>query len=93
VSIMELAHQQAERLPESVPVLVSYGAHDQVVPPVGPRRTAGLLPKHVRTVYYPNGYHVLLSDLQRDKVIADYLAFIRDPGCALPSGEGEWPFR
>lgn len=93
VSLMELAHQQAGRLPETVPVLVSYGARDEVVPPIGPKRTAPLLPKHVRTVYYPDGYHVLLSDLQRDKVIGDYLAFIRDPGCALPSGEGEWPFR
>lgn len=93
VSVMELAHHQAERLPKRLPVLISYGAHDEVVPPVGPKRTAPLLPKHVRTVYYPDGYHVLLSDLQRDKVIGDYLAFIRDPGCVLPSGEGEWPFR
>jgi len=93
VSLMELAHEQAARLPESVPVLVSYGGRDEVVPPIGPKRTAPFLPKHVRTVYYREGYHVLLSDLQRDRVIADYLAFIRDPGCALPSGEGEWPFR
>lgn len=93
VSLMEAAHAAANRLPEQVPVLVSYGARDEVVPPAGPKRTAPFLPKHVRTVYYPAGYHVLLSDLQRGKVIADYLAFIGDPGCVLPSGEGEWPFR
>jgi len=93
VTLMERAHKQARRLPPGVPVLVSYGARDEVVPPNGPRRTARRLPPHVRTVYYKDGYHVLLSDLQRGKVINDYLAFIRDPAAALPSGEPEWPFR
>ncbi|MEX1249577.1 MAG: alpha/beta fold hydrolase [Hyphomonas sp.] len=93
VSLMERAHGDVARLPAGVPVLASYGARDQVVPPDGPRRTAPFLPKHVRTVYYPEGYHVLLSDLQRGRVIADYLAFMRDPATTLPSGEGEWPFR
>lgn len=93
VTLMEHAHKAAAQLPPGVPVLAAYGAHDQVVPVNGPRRTARTLPKHVRTVYYPDGYHVLLSDLQRDKVIADYLAFMRDPAGPLPSGEGEWPFR
>ncbi|MFN7164269.1 MAG: alpha/beta fold hydrolase [Hyphomonas sp.] len=93
VALMEHAHAQVRRLPARVPVLVSYGAHDQVVPPNGPKRTAPHLPAHVRTVYYKDGYHVLLSDLQRARVIADYLAFMRDPAGALPSGEPEWPFR
>lgn len=93
VALMERAHRQARRLPPTVPVLVSYGARDEVVPPNGPRRTAPHLPPHVRTVYYKDGYHVLLSDLQRGRVIDDYLAFIRDPEAVLPSGEPEWPFR
>ena len=93
VALMERAHEQVRRLPATVPVLVSYGAHDQVVPPNGPKRTAPRLPPHVRTVYYKDGYHVLLSDLQREKVISDYLAFIREPAAALPSNEPEWPFR
>jgi alpha-beta hydrolase superfamily lysophospholipase len=93
VALMERAHEQVRRLPARVPVLVSYGAHDQVVPPNGPKRTAPHFPPHVRTIYYKDGYHVLLSDLQREKVISDYLAFIRDPAAALPSGEPEWPFR
>jgi len=93
VALMERAHEQAHRLPATVPVLVSYGAHDQVVPPNGPKRTARHLPPHVRTVYYKDGYHMLLSDQQRGKVISDYLAFVRDPGAVLPSGEPEWPFR
>ncbi|MBU4569654.1 MAG: lysophospholipase [Alphaproteobacteria bacterium] len=93
VSLMERAHEQARRLPPALPVLAAYGARDAVVPETGLRRTAPHLPRHVRTVYYPAGYHVLLSDLQRANVIADYAAFIRDPAGPLPSGAGEWPFR
>ena len=93
VTLMEHAHQAAGRLPPDLPVLASYGARDAVIPPAGPRRTARRLPPHVRTVYYPEGYHVLLSDLQRGRVISDYSAFMDDPEAALPSGLGEWPFR
>lgn len=93
VTLMERAHQVAGRLPPGLPVLAAYGARDEVIPPAGPQRTARQLPPHVRTVYYPEGYHVLLSDLQRARVIADYSAFMDDPETVLPSGLGEWPFR
>lgn len=93
VTVMEQAHEAAPRLPAHIPVLASYGARDKVVPAAGPRRTAKRFPAHVRTVYYPEGYHILLSDRQRGRVIADYSAFLRDPAGPLPSGEGEWPFR
>ncbi len=93
VSVMEAAHRAAPALPAEVPTLVSYGAKDIVIPENGARRTARLLPSHVRTIYYKNGYHMLLRDLQAEKVHADYLAFMKDPDAALPSGEPEWPFR
>jgi len=93
VTLMDRAQTRISALPERIPVLVSYGGRDDVIPVTGPKQVAKRLPPHVRTVYYPEGYHVLLSDLQRGKVIADYLAFIRDPEAVLPSGEGEWPFR
>jgi acylglycerol lipase len=92
VTLMEHAHEVADRLPRNIPVLAAYGAHDEVVPATGPRRTAPRFPAHVRTVYYSDGYHMLLSDLQRAKVIADYLAFMRDPAAVLPSGAPDWPF-
>lgn len=93
VTLMEHADQRIAHLPSGVPTLISYGARDKVIPVAGPQRVAGKLPAHVRTVYYPQGYHVLLSDLQRGRVIGDYAAFIRDPAGDLPSGEREWPFR
>lgn len=93
VTLMENANDAAARLPRNLPVLVSYGAKDIVVPENGVERTAKLLGPNVRTVYYPNGYHMLLRDLQAERVHADYLAFMKDPEGPLPSGEGEWPFR
>ncbi len=93
VSVMEAAHQAAPALPAGVPTLISYGAKDIVIPENGARRTAKALPDHVRTVYYQRGYHMLLRDLQAETVHADYLAFMKDPDAALPSGEPEWPFR
>ena len=91
VSLMETAHNRAVGLPEHT--LLSYGANDYVIPPGGIRRTTPLLPKKSRTAYYPDGYHMLLRDLQAETVWADYLAFLRDPDAELPSGSGEWPWR
>nr|WP_321362175.1 alpha/beta fold hydrolase [uncultured Hyphomonas sp.] len=93
VSLMERAHERAPDLPQSLPTLMSYGAHDYVVPVRGVKRTAKVLPPHVRTVYYENGYHMLLRDLQARTVHDDYLAFMLDPTGELPSRAGEWPFR
>ena len=93
LTLMEEAHEVVSRLPAGLPVLASYGAHDRVVPPSGPRRTLKRFRQNVRTVYYPDGYHVLLSDQQRAKVIADYAAFMDNPEADLPSGCGAWPFR
>lgn len=93
VALMENANTAAARLKPNVPTLISYGARDIVIPENGVRRTASILPSFVRTVYYPNGYHMLLRDLQAERVHADYLAFMKDPVASFPSGEGEWPFR
>lgn len=93
VALMENANTAAARLKPNVPTLISYGARDIVIPENGVRRAAEILPSFVRTVYYPNGYHMLLRDLQAERVHADYLAFMKDPAAPMPSGEGEWPFR
>ncbi|KCZ50675.1 alpha/beta fold hydrolase [Hyphomonas pacifica] len=93
VSLMETAHQRVASLSPNLPVLLSYGANDYVVPPKGVKRTAKELPDHVRTVYYENGYHMLTRDLQAETVHADYLAFMVNPAGDLPSHAPEWPFR
>ena len=93
VSVMESAHRAAPRLPDDVPMLLTYGAKDIVIPERGVRRTARRLPDHIRTAYYPNGYHMLLRDLQSEVVFEDVLTFLRDPDAPLPSQVGEVPGR
>ncbi|MEO1553233.1 MAG: alpha/beta fold hydrolase [Pseudomonadota bacterium] len=93
VSVMESAHKAAASLPADVPMLLTYGAQDIVIPESGVRRTAKQLPDHVRTAYYPDGYHMLLRDLQAEIVFDDVLTFLRDPDAPLPSKAGEVPGR
>lgn len=93
VTLMENAHKAAPALPSDIPMLLTYGARDIVIPESGVRRTAKRLPDHVRTAYYPDGYHMLLRDLQSDVVFEDVLSFLRDPEAPLPSNVGDVPGR
>jgi alpha-beta hydrolase superfamily lysophospholipase len=93
VSLMENAHKAAPNLKSDIPMLLTYGAKDIVIPKNGVRRTAKRLPGHVRTAYYPNGYHMLLRDLQAETVFEDVLTFLRDPNAPLPSNVNEVPGR
>jgi len=93
VTLMENAHRAAPSLPTDTPILLTYGAKDIVIPERGVRRTAKRLPDHVRTAYYPEGYHMLLRDLQAEVVFEDVLSFLRDPEAPLPSQVGEVPGR
>jgi alpha-beta hydrolase superfamily lysophospholipase len=84
VSLMQSASESAEAAPENT--LVLYGAHDDIIPPEAMDGAAARLPETVRTAYYADGYHMLLRDLQRERVFDDVLAFLRDPDAPLPSG-------
>ena len=39
-----------------------------------------------RRAVYPNGYHLLMRDLDRQAVIGDVIAWITHPDALLPSG-------
>ena len=93
VSVMESAHKAAPNLSANIPMLLTYGAKDIVIPKNGVRRTAKILPPHVRTAYYPGGYHMLLRDLQAETVFEDVLAFLKNPNADLPSNVDEVPGR
>ena len=91
VALMEEAHAAAPKLPASTPTLLTYGAKDIVIPPAGMKRTVRTLPPHVRTAFYPKGYHMLLRDLQAETVYADMWAFMQDTSASLPSGVSAIP--
>jgi len=68
----------------ATPTLVLVGAHDQIVPQTPVRRA--LRGARLTVGRYEEGYHLLLRDSIREKVVADILAWIAQPGAGLPSG-------
>jgi alpha-beta hydrolase superfamily lysophospholipase len=80
---MDRAYVGAEALPG--PVLILGGARDEIVPPKAHQAMLRRLRAEAcGEVVYPDGYHMLLRDLQRQVVWDDILAWI--DGAPLPSG-------
>lgn len=92
VGLMEEANDALGGLPGEVPVLVLYGGRDEVIPADGVERAMRRAPAHVRSAFYPEGYHLLLNDRAAERVWRDILAFAQDPQGALPSGSGPLPW-
>ena len=88
VDLMDAALDSAPRL--DVPLLVMYGAKDEIVPKAPVRRFVGSLPpacrRRARLAWYEDGYHMLLRDLEGPAVIADVTSWVLAPAAALPSG-------
>jgi len=72
------------------PLFVLYGAHDEIVPRESLARFVEELPARAahrqRIALYPQGYHMLLRDLEGQVPIADVAAWVRDTAAPLPSG-------
>ncbi|MEQ9641339.1 MAG: alpha/beta hydrolase [Alphaproteobacteria bacterium] len=60
----------------SVPVLLLYGERDEIVPPGPVAAMAAKLDAPNRTIRYPEGYHMLLRDLQAETVWRDVAGWI-----------------
>jgi acylglycerol lipase len=69
------------------PSLLLYGAKDDLVPKPATLATwQAIPPGAARFAYYPNGYHLLMRDLDRAAPVGDTIAWIRDRSASLPSG-------
>ncbi len=66
--------------------LFLYGGHDELVPARATAATWEALPPGSERAFYPNGYHLLLRDKDREAPISDILSWIRAPSEPLPSG-------
>lgn len=86
VDLMDDALAAAPRL--HTPMLFLYGDHDEIIPRESTRRFLAALPtgepRHM--AFYPQGYHMLLRDLDADVVRRDVEAWVANPEIALPSG-------
>jgi alpha-beta hydrolase superfamily lysophospholipase len=72
------------------PMLVMYGAKDEIVPKASVRRFVDALPpepqRRRRLAWYDDGYHMLLRDLEGPVVAADVASWALAPRAPLPSG-------
>jgi acylglycerol lipase len=84
VGLMDRAYSSVPKL--NTPVLLLYGANDQVIPPLPIKEAAKKLPSMDKIAYYPLGYHMLLRDLNNHLVIGDIVSWIRNRKAPLPSG-------
>jgi acylglycerol lipase len=93
VDMMDAALDSASLL--NVPLLVMYGAKDEIVPKAPIRRFVGSLPpecRHrARLAWYKDGYHMLLRDLEGPIVAADVASWVLAPAAPLPSGADRVP--
>ncbi len=58
------------------PVLVLHGERDELIAPGAVLAVAETIPGPVARIVYPEGWHLLLDDLQRDRVRDDILAWV-----------------
>jgi acylglycerol lipase len=87
VDLMDDAFAAAPQL--TAPTLFLYGAHDEVIPrPPIAQFVANLPPDpghQRRLAYYPEGYHLLLRDLDGAAVAGDVASWVLDRRATLPS--------
>ena len=84
VDLMDSAQQAAPQVHGRS--FIAYGGHDSLVPASAMGVAWAHLPADTRRAVYPNGYHLLMRDLDRRSVIDDVIAWIRQPDAPLPSG-------
>jgi acylglycerol lipase len=87
VDLMDAALDSAPHL--EIPLLLMYGAKDDIVPKEPVQRFVASLPpecrRRARLAWYENGYHMLLRDLEGPVLIADVASWVLTPTAPLPS--------
>jgi acylglycerol lipase len=84
VNLMDAAASAAPRF--TAPSLFLYGGKDELIPPDAMARVWRALPPGPVRAFYPDGYHLLLRDLERGVPIGDIISWLLDPEAPLPSG-------
>jgi alpha-beta hydrolase superfamily lysophospholipase len=88
VDLMDAALAAAPRL--RAPLLLMYGAEDEIIPKQPVRRFVEALPEDAgerrKLAWYAHGYHMLLRDIEGPTVAADVASWVLRPGAPLLSG-------
>lgn len=77
VNLMDAAYQSAPRLNHK-PVMFLYGGNDQIIPAEPTKVVVGELGANATIKRYPNGYHMLLRDLDHEGRWADVAHWVTD---------------
>lgn len=90
VQLMDSAYAKVPEV--KTPILLIYGGKDQVIPRAPVERASKRFTAPLRLIYYPDGFHMLMRDIQGEVVMGDILSWIEHPDQPPPSGfEGAWP--
>ena len=93
VNLMDDALEAAPRFSQRSFILV--GRHDDLIPDDPMQLMLNRLPPappgHRRVAVYPEGYHLLLRDLNAEVPIRDIVRYTQDPTAPLPSGQERTP--
>ena len=84
VGLMQSALEKVKLI--RTPILYLYGEHDYFVPKDATIRAVQQLKPTDRSVYYANGWHLLMRDLNGDLVRRDMVAYLHDAAGPMPSG-------
>jgi alpha-beta hydrolase superfamily lysophospholipase len=84
VDLMDAAADAAPRF--TAPSLFLYGGKDELIPPRAMSQLWRVLPPGAVRAFHPDGYHLLLRDLERAAAICDIIAWLLHPAAPLPSG-------
>jgi acylglycerol lipase len=76
VNLMSEARDVPEHLTTAPPILLLYGGNDQVIPAAPTEAVISDLGSKATVIHYPNGYHMLLRDLEGPPRWADVLSWI-----------------
>jgi acylglycerol lipase len=83
VNMMQTAWESTGKI--KTPTAYLYGYRDEVIPHKAAFHAVAALKPTDKTAYYLDGYHLLLVDKQRERVIRDVEGFLRDPNAPLVS--------
>ena len=76
VNLMDDARHAPERLSHPPPILIVYGAKDQIIPSKPTKAVIAALGNRAEVHEYPNGYHMLLRDLSREAPLKDIVDWV-----------------
>lgn len=79
VNLMDEGRNAPEKIRNPPPILLLYGANDQIIPRKPTEAVIKELGSKAEVKFYPKGYHMLLRDLEGPAIWKDVLEWVEKP--------------